>query len=55
MAWKCFQKVPSSETKVGEPKEVTCFINKPTTPQQFLEYVAPKLLDFVMHNHIARW
>jgi hypothetical protein len=55
MAWRHFQKVHVGETMVGETKEVTRLVSKLTTPQQFLEYVAPKFLDFVMHNHISKW
>ncbi len=55
MAWRCFQKVPESETKVGEQKEVVRLVSKLTTPRVFLEHATPKLSDFVMHNHVARW
>jgi len=55
MAWRCFQKVLVGEITTRKPKEVVHLVSKLTTPQHFLEYVAPKFFNFFMHNHVARW
>ena len=55
VAWRCFEKVITGKTRDGKTKEVIRLENKLTSPRQFLQYAAPKLKEFVMHNFVASW
>jgi hypothetical protein len=55
MPRKCFQKVLVGETRAREPKEVVQLVNKLTKPWEFLEFATPKVLEFVMHEDVAKW
>jgi hypothetical protein len=55
MPWRRFQKVLASEIWVREPKEVVQLVSKLTNPWEFLDFATPKVHEFVMHEHIARW
>ena len=56
MTWRRFEMVSAgSRTKTGEPKQVIRLEYKVTRPREFLEYAAPKMKQFVWHQHVAHW
>jgi hypothetical protein len=55
MDWKRFEMVLAGKTRKGEPKKVVRLEYKTTMAREFLEYAAPKLMPFILHQHNARW
>ena len=55
VAWKRFEKVLVRKTKHGEDKFVTTLERKMPSPREFMNYAAPKIQKFIMHNFLAQW
>jgi hypothetical protein len=55
MSWRRFEKVRAGFTKQGEPKFTICLEYNETNPRQFLAYAAPKVRQFLLHNHVYKW
>jgi hypothetical protein len=55
MAWQRFEKVPAGPTKDGSPKYVFRLEFKLSNPSTFLAYAKPRIAEFVVHQHVAKW
>jgi hypothetical protein len=55
MAWRRFEKVPAGKTKEGHLKYVFRLEFKLSNPSAFLAYAKPRIAEFVLHHHVAKW
>ena len=55
LKWRCFEKTIVGQTNDGQPKKRTREVYKKTCVGEFLEFLKPKLAEFVTHNFVARW
>jgi len=53
--WRRFEKVRVGVTKQGEPKFAIWLQYRETLARQFLAYAAPKVRQFLLHNHVYKW
>lgn len=53
--WQRFEKQFAGKTRDGELKEITCLEHKRINTRMFLAYAAPKICEFVLHNHVDQW
>ncbi len=55
LSWKCLQEVPIRITKIGEPKIVICLEHMQSQCSEYLDFMGPRLQQFVFHNVVATW
>jgi hypothetical protein len=55
VAWSCFKQDIIGVTEEGRPKNRIKEAFKETSTSMFLDYLRPKLHQFIMHNFVARW
>jgi hypothetical protein len=53
--WKCFQNVPVGTTKIGQPKIVICLQHIQSRCLEYLDFMGPKLQQFVIQNFVVTW
>jgi hypothetical protein len=55
MTWQRFEKVPAGKMKDGKHKFALRLEYKLTSLRVFLAYAKPRIAEFVLHQHVARW
>lgn len=55
MAWRYFEQNIIRVTNERRPKKRIKEAFKETSASMFLDYLRPKLHQFIMHNSVARW
>jgi hypothetical protein len=53
--WKCFQEVLAGMTKIGQPKIVIRLEHIQNQCLEYLDFMGPKLQQFVIHNFVVTW
>jgi hypothetical protein len=54
-SWRRFEMVSAGKTKKGDLKKIIRLEYKLTTPRFFLAFAKPKIEQFVLHQHTAKW
>jgi hypothetical protein len=55
ISWKCISYVVVGTTADGKEKNVSRYEYKDTTPSELVDFLRPKLLEFIQHNYFAQW
>ncbi|KAG0572174.1 hypothetical protein KC19_VG074600 [Ceratodon purpureus] len=55
MTWRRFEMIQAGESRSGDPRTVIRLEYKVTNPWSFLAYTKPKILQFVLHQFVAKW
>lgn len=55
LRWKCFQYEEVGKTPDGRPRKRIKETFMETTPSLFLDYIRPKIKQFIKHSFVASW
>jgi hypothetical protein len=55
LKWKCFEYETAGVADDGQPRRRIQQVFKETTATIFLDYMKPKLQNYVKYNFVAKW